>query len=88
MEPGLVRRLIRIGRERVSSLGVRSAEKEVSPLTRWTDRTREQIVQALIDCFRVRTAAPGGRLTGQELDEARQLALSKYAAREWIDRLG
>ena len=35
MDPALVPRLIRIGRERVSARGVRSAEKVVSPLDRW-----------------------------------------------------
>ncbi len=87
MEPELVGRLIRIGRERVSSLGVRSAEKQVSPLARWTDMSRPQVVGALSDHFQTHHGGRLRRLSAAELAEARLLAASKYATAGWIDRL-
>ncbi|MDQ6636737.1 MAG: lipoate--protein ligase family protein [Candidatus Dormibacteraeota bacterium] len=87
MEPGLVGRLMRIGRERVSSIGVRSAEKQVSPLARWTDMSRPQVVGALSDHFQTHHGGRLRRLSAAELAEARLLAASKYATAGWIDRL-
>ncbi len=87
MEPGLVQQLIRIGRERVSSLGVRSAEKQVSPLARWTQMSRVQVARALSDHFSTHHGGRPRRLSAAELAEARLLAASKYATADWIDRL-
>jgi lipoate---protein ligase len=87
MDTEIVTRLIRIGRERVSPRGVRSAEKEVSPLDRWLALGRDHVVAALAECFtRAHDAAPGV-LHPDELDAARELAASKYATAEWIDRI-
>jgi lipoate-protein ligase A len=86
MDPGLVRRLIRIGRERVSPRGVRSAEKEVSPLAWFTDLPRAAVVESLVACFAAKHRSTERPLTPDELAEARDLATSKYATEEWIDR--
>jgi lipoate-protein ligase A len=87
MDPSLVPRLIRIGRERVSPRGVRSAEKTVSPLDRWLALDRDDVVQALAACFASRYDAVPGSLRPDELEAARALAASKYATPEWIDRV-
>jgi lipoate---protein ligase len=87
MEPGLVTRLLRVGRPRVSPRGVRSAEKTVSPLERWVSLSRDQVVCALADCFGRRHAAHRGRIAADELADARELAERKYATPHWIDRL-
>jgi lipoate-protein ligase A len=87
IDAGLVTRLIRIGRDRVSPRGVRSAEKPVSPLSWFLDLTREAVVEALISCFLARFPARVGPLTADELDAARDLADRKYAKPDWIDRL-
>jgi lipoate-protein ligase A len=87
MDTGLVRRLIRIGRPPVSPRGVRSAEREVSPLQRWTGLDRDQVVEALAGCFRQMTGAGAGTLDAEELAEAARLAERRYATWEWIDRL-
>jgi lipoate-protein ligase A len=87
MDTAIVTRLIRIGRERVSARGVRSAEKEVSPLDRWLALDRNQVVAALAECFtRGRDAAPGA-VQPAELEAARELAAAKYATAGWIDRI-
>lgn len=87
MDTSIVPRLIRIGRERVSPRGVRSAEKTVSPLERWLPLDRDQVVSALSACFGTGHAAQPGDVGPDELDEARELAARKYATSEWIDRV-
>ena len=87
IDADLVLRLIRIGRDRVSSRGVRSAEKAVSPLSWFLDLSREEVVEALIGCFLSRFPARVSALVPEELADARQLAAQKYAQQAWIDRL-
>jgi len=87
MDPALVPRLIRIGRERVSPRGVRSAQKAVSPLERWLALSRDQVVSALAACFRRRHATTPGQIDDEELAAARDLAAHKYATQAWIDRV-
>jgi lipoate-protein ligase A len=86
MDTGLVPQLIRIGRERVSARGVRSAEKVVSPLSRWLPLGRERVLEALVDCFTASYPAYFDTLTSEELSAAYQLAADKYSRKEWIDR--
>jgi lipoate---protein ligase len=87
IDPKLVPRLIRIGRERVSARGVRSAEKTVSPLSRWVDLPRERVVEALAAYFLECYPACFGTLDAEELAAAHGLALEKYRKQEWIDRI-
>ena len=88
MDPGLLRELIRIGRPPVSERGVRSAEKTVSPLSRWLTLPRERVLEALAACFLTRYPARFGTLDGEELTAAHRLAVEKYRKPEWIDRIG
>jgi len=87
IETDLVRRVIRIGRERVSPRGVRSAEKAVSPLSWFLELPVEAVVEALMGCFMARYPSTIRPLAHDELDDARELAAGKYATSEWIDRL-
>jgi lipoate-protein ligase A len=84
MDPTLLGELIRIGRPAVSDRGVRSAEKQVSPLDTLLTISREEVAAALL-------AAAGGapsQIDPAELEAAATLATAKYARREWIYRLG
>jgi lipoate-protein ligase A len=87
IDPQLVPRLIRIGRERVSPRGVRSAEKEVSPLSRWLSLPRDRVLESLAAGFLGRYPASFGTLDAEELASAHRLAGEKYRKREWIDRI-
>lgn len=86
MDTDLVRRLIRIGRERVSPRGVRSAEKAVSPLSWFLDLPREAVVESLDACFARGHRTDVRPLQAAELAEAEDLAARKYVTPEWIDR--
>jgi len=87
MDTSIVRRLLRIGRPAVTSRGVRSADREVSPLDRWVGLDRDGVVAALAGCFgRGRRGRPGA-VSDAELEDAIALAERKYARPEWIERL-
>jgi lipoate-protein ligase A len=82
-DPAVVPRLIRIGRPAVHRRGLRSAEKQVTPLCMFTDLP----LAALIDRLATSAGGPYGTVTDDELGEARALAAAKYATVEWTYRL-
>ena len=82
-DPAIVPRLIRIGRPAVHERGLRSAEKVVTPLAKFTSLTLEELLATLVD-------AAGGRpdaVSPEELRSARRLARDKYLTESWINRL-
>jgi lipoate-protein ligase A len=87
MEVDLVARLIRIGRPNIAAIGVRSADKPVSPLSWFTPLSCADVAQSLVRSFskafrtRQSAASPG------ELDAARQLVVGKYGTLAWVSRL-
>jgi len=87
MNVALLPRLIRVGRESVSAKGVRSANKEVSPLSWFTDLSCAEVARHLYRLFKDEFAATDDAPTEEELGRARHLEESKYSTREWIYRL-
>jgi lipoate-protein ligase A len=87
MEDGVVKRLIRVGRERLSERGVRSAEKPVSPLSWFTPLTCGEVARHMERSFTAEFDAVEGELSGDELEAARHLVARKYGTDAWIQRL-
>ena len=87
MDAGLLPRLIRIGRERVSERGVRSAEKDVSPLSWFTSLSCAEVSRRLRAHFIQEFAAAPSELSSPELAAARELVETKYATEAWVNRL-
>jgi lipoate-protein ligase A len=87
MDAGLVSRLIRVGRESVSTIGIRSAEKDVSPLAWFTSAPLEKVERQLVATFRAENGGVAGEPDEDELREAGDLVERKYATREWTYRL-
>jgi lipoate-protein ligase A len=87
MDPDLVPRLIRIGRDRVSDRGIRSAEKVVSPLNWFTAATLEEVEQRMAESFETQHETQPDGVSPEELDEALALVESRYSTPEWIFRL-
>ena len=87
MEAGLLERLIRIGRPSVAEVGVRSANKTVSPLSWFTPCSCAEIARDLANHFssgfRTRQSQP----QPEELESAHQLVLTKYATPAWVNRI-
>lgn len=82
-DPAVVPRLIRIGRPRLNERGLRSAEREVTPLGMFTGLP----VRALMEELTRVAGGPAGQLEAEELAAARALAASKYATPTWLERL-
>jgi lipoate-protein ligase A len=87
MEVELLPQLIRIGRERVSERGMRSADKEVSPLS-WfmslsCDETTNHLERSFADEFESRPS----ELSSVELKSASELVAEKYGTEAWVNRL-
>jgi lipoate-protein ligase A len=87
MDPALLPRLIRVGRERLSERGVRSADKTVSPLSWFTPlscrETMQHLERSFVDDFAARTS----ELSAGETEAAHALVVSKYATPAWVNRV-
>ncbi len=87
MEPALLPRLIRVGRDRLSEQGVRSAEKVVSPLSWFTSMDCAGVARRMEKSFGADFRARVGKVQPDELDTARELVKTKYGTAGWINRL-
>ena len=87
MDSALLPRLIRLGRERLSERGVRSADKAVSPLSEFTSTDCAGVARHMERSFTAEFHAHAGELAQTELDAAIELAKTKYATPGWIYRL-
>lgn len=79
--------VLRIGREKMSDKGTKSAAKRVDPLRRQTGLSRAEIVQHLINSFRQRYGLQDSAPTEEELAKAQQLIDTKFGTAEWISIL-
>ena len=80
-------RVLRIGREKLSDKGIRSAAKRVDPLRRQTGLPRAGIIDALAAHFRGRYGLTTDPVTAGELRAARDLARDKFSLSRWTARL-
>ena len=87
MEPDLLPQLIRIGRDRLSDRGVRSADKAVSPLSWFTVLGCAEVARHMQQSFSSEFHARVSELTHDELEAARELETTKYASASWVNRL-
>jgi lipoate---protein ligase len=79
--------LIRLGRERVSERGMRSADKAVSPLSWFTSLSCGETTRHLERFFIEEYTAAASELSADELKAARELVQEKYATAAWVNRL-
>ncbi|MGW0734535.1 lipoate--protein ligase family protein [Streptomyces sp. NPDC002851] len=79
--------VLRIGREKLSDKGTKSARKRVDPLRRQTGLPREAVIERMVDSFRTRYGLAAGKVTEEELVRAKELARTKFAAPEWTARV-
>jgi lipoate-protein ligase A len=87
MDVELLPRLIRIGRDRVSERGVRSAEKPVSPLSWFTSLTCEETTRHMQRFLAAEYATKASELSDDEIEAARTLVKEKYETSAWVNRL-
>jgi lipoate-protein ligase A len=87
MDVELVPRLIRIGRPNIAAIGVRSADKPVSPLSWFTPLSCADVAQSLVRWFSKEFRIQQSAVATAELDAARQLVATKYGTPAWVNRL-
>jgi lipoate-protein ligase A len=79
--------VLRIGREKMSDKGTKSANKRVDPLRSQTGLSRADIIDRMVDTFRsLHSLTPGG-ITEQELAHAEQLVTEKFGTADWLQRV-
>ena len=79
--------VLRIGKEKLSDKGVRSAKKRVDPLRRQTGLTRTKIIETMMEVFSERYGATPSELTPGELAAARDRVAVKFGTPEWLHRV-
>jgi len=79
--------VLRIGREKMSDKGIKSANKRVDPLRSQTGLSREKIVGAMIEHFRGRYGLTPVDIDTATLHEAAALAEHKFADPKWTARV-
>ncbi len=79
--------VLRIGKEKLSDKGTRSAKKRVDPLRRQTGLAREEVIGRMVDSFRARYGLTEGKVTDEELSRARELVRTKFTSPEWVARV-
>jgi lipoate-protein ligase A len=87
MDVALLPRLIRIGRPSIAQVGVRSAEKSVSPLSWFTSLSCEEVARNLYRYFSQQFHTRRSELSPDELDAADHLVATKYGTPAWINRI-
>lgn len=79
--------VLRIGREKLSDKGIKSAKKRVDPLRRQTGLPRAEVIERMIGTFRSRYGLADGAVTPEEMARAEELAATKFATEEWTARV-
>ncbi len=79
--------VLRIGREKLSDKGTRSAVRRVDPVRSQTHMAREDVIAAFQDHFRSLYRTVEGDLTGDELARAQRLRVEKFENPGWTARL-
>lgn len=79
--------VLRVGKVKLASKGLRSAAKRVDPLRRQIGSPREAVIEGLIGTFMSRYDASFTHLSDFDLAAARELVDSKFGAEEWTRRV-
>jgi len=79
--------VLRIGREKMSDKGTRSANKRVDPLRSQTGLSRAEIIDALIATFTKLYGSTPGEITDDERAKAEQLVAEKFGTHDWLYRV-
>lgn len=79
--------VLRIGREKMSDKGTKSANKRVDPLRSQTQLPRDEIIATFLDHFRSMYATQERAYTAEELAAAEALVQDKFSSDAWTKRI-
>lgn len=80
----LMLEVLRIGQEKLSDKGIKSAEKRVGPLRQQTELPREVIIERMVGFFRDEYGLTSGALTPDEIAAAEALVRDRFGTRDWV----
>lgn len=79
--------VLRIGREKMSDKGTKSANKRVDPMRSQTGMTRDAIMASFLDYFVGRYTCVESDYTQDDLARAEELVRTKFSTDEWTRRV-
>lgn len=79
--------VLRIGREKMSDKGTKSANKRVDPLRSQTQMARDDIIASFLEYFENRYGAERREYSETEISAARDLVDTKFSSDEWTKRV-
>ncbi|MHA6669817.1 lipoate--protein ligase family protein [Homoserinimonas sp. A447] len=79
--------VLRIGREKMSDKGTKSANKRVDPLRSQTGLSRAEIIERMIETFRGLYGLTAADVTEDELHQAELLVAEKFGTEAWLQRV-
>ncbi len=79
--------VLRIGREKMSDKGTKSANKRVDPLRSQTGMPRAEIIEAMVGTFRSLYGLTDSVITDEEYAAAQLLVAEKFGTDEWLHRV-
>jgi lipoate-protein ligase A len=79
--------VLRIGREKMSDKGTKSANKRVDPLRSQTGLSRSEIIDSMVATFTKLYGSTPGEITDDERAKAEQLVTEKFGTKEWLFRV-
>jgi lipoate-protein ligase A len=79
--------VLRIGREKMSDKGTKSANKRVDPLRTQTGMPRADIIDRMVGTFRTLYALTPSDITADEYAKAQTLVTDKFGTVEWLQRV-
>src|SRR5690606_33446633 len=87
MDGELMAQVLRIGREKLSDKGTKSAAKRVDPLRSQTGLSRAEIIDRMKATFVSLTNAVPGDITPEEYAVAEHAVETKFATDAWLNRV-
>lgn len=87
MDADRMAEILRIGQEKLSDKGTRSANKRVDPVRSQTGMSRTEVIEAFKDFFRSQYAAVDGEITADERARAEQLVTERFDTDAWTYRV-
>jgi len=79
--------VLRIGREKMSDKGTKSAAKRVDPLRSQTGLPRAEIIERMTQTFTTLYGLTPSELTPDEISKAQALVAEKFGTEDWLQRV-
>ncbi|MCA9864481.1 MAG: lipoate--protein ligase family protein [Thermomicrobiales bacterium] len=83
----LMTQVLRIGREKLSDKGVKSADRRVGPLRQQTSLPRQAIIDHMVSRFATQFGLQPDALSSEEIAEAEARVRDRFGADSWIHYL-